>query len=412
MRKGKAIISVTWFVLLFCVVGGTFLSFAASRKSISKVTIQLDLDLEPGEALPDLEAGRDSGFNVRAGNERYAATEAKWVSSSSKEAEIGKTYSLKVTLEAVDSDAYGFSGTYKSSNVTVKGGTFVSASRKGYESLVVTVKTKPVKGEYEAPDDAYWKDGQLGLAVWKKADGVSAYDVSLYRGKNEVYKVKGYNGTRIDFYPYMTSAGTYRFKVRSVPASDSAKDYAKNSEWLESDELYIAQESVSNGSGRVDYNNENSAGNQASGAVGWIQEQGRWWYRYPDGSFPKDSWIFVGDVWYLFDKDGWMLTGWQEKDGNRYFLDESGAMRTGWLQTGDGWYFLNPDPNGALGAAYRNQWLDYNNRRYRLDASGKMCEGWTEADGNWYYFYPGEGHMAVNTMISSFYVGEDGIWRK
>ena len=207
MRKGKAIISVTWFVLLFCVVGGTFLSFAASRKSISKVTIQLDLDLEPGEALPDLEAGRDSGFNVRAGNERYAATEAKWVSSSSKEAEIGKTYSLKVTLEAVDSDAYGFSGTYKASNVTVKGGTFVSASRKGYESLVVTVKTKPVKGEYEAPDDAYWKDGQLGLAVWKKADGVSAYDVSLYRGKNEVYKVKGYNGTRIDFYPYMTTEG-------------------------------------------------------------------------------------------------------------------------------------------------------------------------------------------------------------
>lgn len=149
MRKGKAIISVTWFVLLFCVVGGTFLSFAASRKSISKVTIQLDLDLEPGEALPDLEAGRDSGFNVRAGNERYAATEAKWVSSSSKEAEIGKTYSLKVTLEAVDSDAYGFSGTYKASNVTVKGGTFVSASRKGYESLVVTVKTKPVKGPNE-----------------------------------------------------------------------------------------------------------------------------------------------------------------------------------------------------------------------------------------------------------------------
>ena len=80
MRKGKNIVGVIGLALLFCVVCGTFLSFAASRKTISKVTIQLDLDLEPGEALPDLEAGRDSGFNVRAGNERYTATEAKWVS--------------------------------------------------------------------------------------------------------------------------------------------------------------------------------------------------------------------------------------------------------------------------------------------------------------------------------------------
>lgn len=413
--KGRYRFYIAALSMILLILAGAFVSYAASRKTISKVTIQLNLDLESGDELPALQAGKDSSCNVRAGNDHYEATEAKW-SSSGKEAGIGKTYTLKVYLDAVDPDTYGFVGTYKSSNVTVKGGTFVSATRKGYETLIVTVKTKPVKGEYDAPDDAYWKENQLGYAVWTKADHVSAYDVTLYKGNSAVYKVKGFQGTKINFYPYMTSAGTYTFKVRSVPASDTAKDYADNSDWIESDELYIAKESVSDGSGRIDYNNQNGAGNgspaASAGAVGWIQEGGRWWYRYPDGTYPKDSWLQVGNVWYLFDKDGWMLTGWQEKNGSLYYLDSSGAMQTGWLQAADGWYFLNPDPNGLTGAMYRNQWLDYNNRRYRLGENGRMCEGWTEADGNWYYFYPGDGSMAVNTVISTFYVDENGIWRK
>lgn len=407
-RRGLFIFICTCALIL----GGAFISLAASRKTINKVTINLDLEIEPGEDLPDLKPGKDSGFNVRAGNEHYAATEARWVSSSTRDAEIGKTYTLKVYLDAVDPDSYGFVGTYKASNVTVKGGTFVSASRKSYETLIVTVKTKPVKGDYEAPDDAYWKENQLGYAVWKKVDGVSAYDVNLYKGNSAIYKVKAYRGTKLDFYPYMTSAGTYSFRVRSVPSDDNSKDYAKSSDWTESDELYIAKESVSNGSGKIDYNNTNSAANNSTSQVGWIQDGSRWWYRYPDGSSQKDSWLQLGDIWYLFDKDGWMLTGWQEKDGNWYYMDGSGAMLTGWVQAANGWYFLNPGPNGPAGAMYKNQWLDYNGKRYRLSESGVMCEGWNQVDGNWYYFYPGEGSMAVNTTISTFYVGADGVWHK
>lgn len=400
--------------LLF-LIGGSFASYAASRKTINKVTIDLNLDLEAGQDMPDLTAGKDSEHNVRAGNERYEATEAQWVSSTKKEVEIGKTYTLKVYLDATDSDTYGFSGTYKSSNVTVKNGTFVSASRKGYDTLVVTVKTKPVKGEYEAPENAEWKEKQLGLAVWDKVDGVDTYDITLYRGNSSVYKVKEFKGTRIDFYPYMTSAGTYSFKVRAVPKNSDAKDYAKSSDWTESDEIYIAKEAVSSGSGKVDYNNTNNAnntGNNTTTQVGWIQDGSRWWYRYPDGSFQKDSWLQVNNIWYLFDKDGWMLTSWQESNGNWYYLDGSGALQTGWIQATNGWYFLNPGPDGVLGAMYKNQWLDHNGKRYRLGESGVMCERWNQVDGNWYYFYPGDGGMAVNTNIDTFYVGADGVWRR
>ena len=215
-RKNRWIGPLVSICLVTCMaVGGAMVSYAASsRKTISKVTINLDLELEAGESLPDLEAGKDSGFNVRAGNERYTATEAQWVSSTSKDVKIGSTYTLKVWLEAEDPDSYGFVGTYKSSNVTVKGGTFVSASRKGYDTLVVTVKTKPVKGEYDAPEDAEWKENQLGHAKWDKVNGVDAYDINLYKGSSAIYKVKAYKGTSINFYPYMTSGNYCQFILR------------------------------------------------------------------------------------------------------------------------------------------------------------------------------------------------------
>lgn len=205
-RKNRWIGPLVSICLVTCMAfGGAMVSYAASsRKTISKVTINLDLELEAGESLPDLEAGKDSGFNVRAGNERYTATEAQWVSSTSKDVKIGSTYTLKVWLEAEDPDSYGFVGTYKSSNVTVKGGTFVSASRKGYDTLVVTVKTKPVKGEYDAPEDAEWKENQLGHAKWDKVNGVDAYDINLYKGSSAIYILL------IIFFPgYLLIPGTF-----------------------------------------------------------------------------------------------------------------------------------------------------------------------------------------------------------
>lgn len=406
-------------LLTICIIaitapGEAMTAFAASRKTISKVTINLEMDLTAGDSLPDLEGGdKGSGGNVQIpSNDKYEIGEVKWVSSTSKDVKIGASYTLKVTLDAIDSDTYGFVGTYKSSNVTVKGGTFVSASRKGYDSLIVTVKTKPVKGDFDAPDEAYWKQNQLGYAKWEKVDHVDAYDVTLYKGNSAVYKVKEYKGSELNFYPYMTSAGTYSFKVRSVPTGETQKEYAKSSDWTESGEIYIAREAVSDGTGKVDYNTS-SVTNNSTMQVGWIQDGSRWWYRYPDGSYQKDSWLLVNNAFYLFDKDGWMLTGWQDFGGNTYYLDGSGAMRIGWVQAANGWYYLNPGPEGAIGAMYKNQWLDENGKRYFLGETGVMCEGWKEIGaGNWYYFYPGNGSMAVNTYISTFYVGPDGVWRK
>lgn len=408
-RRWYSALLILW-AAIFMVCGGTLETLAAA-KSINKVTINVNVDLTAGDELPDLSTDKGTGANVYSDNNRYVLDEATWTNSNKSDVKIGGTYTMKVYLTAEDSDEYAFKGSYKSSNVSVKGADFVSASRKNNDQLVVTLRTKPLKGTFDAPDDAEWKNNQRGMAVWDKVDGVDYYEVNLYRGSSSEYKVKEYKGNKIDFYPYMTKAGSYSFKVRSVPKS-SDQNYAKSSDWAESDEIYIAKEDVSDGSGRVDYNNPGSASNNSTSQVGWIQDGSRWWYRYPDGTFQKDSWLRVNNIWYLFDKDGWMLTGWQQKDGRWYYLDPSGAMKTGWVKASDGWYYLNPGPEGVEGAMLEKQWLDYNNKKYYLGEVGRMYEGWKQVGGSWYYFYPGEGSMAVNTIIGGMQIGSDGIWHK
>lgn len=68
--------------------------------------------------------------------------------------------------------------------------------------------------------------------------------------------------------------------------------------------------------------------------VGWIQDEktGKWWYRQGDNSFPKSDWFSAYCAsdkkyhWFLFDKDGWMLTGRQEFKGKKYLLEDEGPL--------------------------------------------------------------------------------------
>lgn len=105
--------------------------------------------------------------------------------------------------------------------------------------------------------------------------------------------------------------------------------------------------------------------------TGWIQQDGRWWYRHADGSYTKDGWEQIDGKWYLFDSDGWMLTGWQQVGGKWYYLTDSGAMATGWVNDGGKWYWLDPD-SGAMHAADVES---IGGRWYAFGDSGEMQYG-------------------------------------
>lgn len=386
-----------------------FEAFAAA-KTISSVTVYVGLEeLEAGDTLPSetsFTTTEGTGNYVYTNNSRYEVTDLDWVTSDSKEMKIGSEPKMKATLRATDSDEYAFKGGYQSSNVSIKGGTYVSSSRSGTDTLYVTFTFNPVKGTYDSPEDAYWRDSGYGTARWSSPDnGSDAYDVYLYRGSTIVKKVEGLKATTYNFYPYMTKAGTYTFKVRTVPYTDSEKKYGKKSDWTESDEVYLPEENVSDGTGQ-------DSDTPASGEVGWIKNSNNWYYRYPDGTYIKNTWSKINDKWYLFDANGAMATGWQQKNSLWYYLDNDGAMFTGWVKSNNKWYYLNPSTSSGVEGAMVTGWINYNNKWYYADSTGVMQEGWIQVDGNWYYFYPGDGSKAVSTTISGFPVDANGIWHK
>ena len=408
MRHFKRLVALASMVSLL----GLSIPFEslAAVKTIPSVTIYAGLEeIDSGETLPaesSFETNKGTGNYVYTNNDRYEVTDLDWVTSDTKEMKVGSEPKMKVTLRASNSDEYAFKGGYQSSNVSIKGGTYVSASRSGSDTLYVTFTFKPIKGTYDSPEDAFWRESGYGNAKWSSVDNSSgAYDVYLYRGSSVVKKVEKLKATSYNFYPYMTKAGTYSFKVRTVSYTESEQKYGKNSDWTESNEVYVPQEKVSDGSGQDD----NAV---ANGQVGWIKTGNVWYYRYPDGTYQKNNWAKINNKWYLFDANGAMVTGWQQRNNVWYYLNNDGAMTTGWIVSNNKWYYLNPSTTSGVEGAMLIGWINYNNKWYYTDSTGAMQEGWRQVDGNWYYFYPGEGSKAVNTTISGFPVDGNGIWRK
>ena len=373
-----------------------FESLAASSKTISSVTIYVGLeDLEEGKTLPSevsFKTTEKSGNYVCSNDSRYEVTDLDWITSDNKEMMIGSKPKMKVTLRAIDSDVYAFKGGYSSGNVSIKGGDYVTSSRSKSDTLYVTFTFNPLKGTYNPPENAYWGDS-IGYAEWSEGEYSSgAYDVYLYRGNTIIKKVECLKKTSYDFYPYMTKAGNYSFKVRTTPGTETEKKYGKKSGWTESDEADLTEENVSDGSGQEGSWNSDSE-------VGWIKNGNTWYYKYPDGTYQK-SWANINNKWYMFNSSGMMVTGWNQSNGHWYYFNSNGAMETGWIVSGNKWYYLNPSSNIGVEGAMHTGWSQINGNWYYFNTNGSMATGWVMSNNKWYYLNPSaatgvEGAMAT-----------------
>ena len=94
----------------------------------------------------------------------------------------------------------------------------------------------------------------------------------------------------------------------------------------------------------------------------WVQDEKGWWYKRPDGSYPKNSWGYEAyngkSYWYYFLDSGYMATGWVEVNGSKYYLFPNsdgwkGRMLTGWQWINGNCYYLDLQGQNE-GALYRN----------------------------------------------------------
>lgn len=108
---------------------------------------------------------------------------------------------------------------------------------------------------------------------------------------------------------------------------------------------------------------------------GWNSKGGRWWYS-PDPTnktYYRSEWKLIDNKWYLFDSDGWCVTGWvyyqtyKDKKDIWYYLDPTGCdMAIGWKQVNGKWYYFNSDGEMQTG------WIKDNGKDYLLYSTGEM----------------------------------------
>ena len=71
--------------------------------------------------------------------------------------------------------------------------------------------------------------------------------------------------------------------------------------------------------------------------VGWQEEDGEYWYRCEDGTFPQTQWLQVDENWYFFDSDGHMVKNqWVRWKGKEYYFGNDGSMLVN-VKTPDGY---------------------------------------------------------------------------
>lgn len=109
---------------------------------------------------------------------------------------------------------------------------------------------------------------------------------------------------------------------------------------------------------------------------GWVKNSKGWWYRYKDGSWPADCKVELpwskGKSIFCFNKNGYMVTGWQYIDGKWYYFDKTnGDMKTGWVYDNNGcWYFLDLK-SGAMWTG----WVDWKGKRCYLEPVSGRNQG-------------------------------------
>ena len=148
---------------------------------------------------------------------------------------------------------------------------------------------------------------------------------------------------------------------------------------------------------------------------------GKWWFRYGDGSYPKGKFEVLDGSTYYFNNAGYMQTDWQIINGNWYFFNTSGVMlKNRWINN----YYVGSD-----GKMLVNQWIDdfyvdnnglwdQSKKAYELvnDANGIRCFNnkisdyekncWKKITGYYYYFnqngYALTGNQTINAKTYHF----------
>lgn len=297
----------------------TIPSFAATRKKINSVTVNVESHIELGARYGEEEIE----IETRGKNYTYDYYEIENFGFEWMEEDVPE-----ITIYLRADEGYYFALT-KASAVKLTGATYVKASKQdSSETLALKVKLPSMAEMVGQETTVTLTDG--GYAKWGEIRGAGSYELRLYRNGNGVGA--NYQSTDQLFYDYtsqMGKPGSYQVKVRAV----NKQNTDNKGKWMESETVTISSEmaeAIRNGT---------AAGLPFSGE--WRNEGNGWWYEHEDGTYTKNNWEEIDKKWYLFDENGYMRTGWVEWNGERYYCDEETGEMLKNTTTPDGYILDN-----------------------------------------------------------------------
>ena len=64
----------------------------------------------------------------------------------------------------------------------------------------------------------------------------------------------------------------------------------------------------------------------------WVQDKNGWWFRYSNGTWPANEWVFIGGYWYYFNNNGYRETGWLQSKWSK-ILSKRKWADDNWMET-------------------------------------------------------------------------------
>lgn len=288
-------------------------SFAEeTRTRITEVNLSISSTIQPGQS------GGEIGVTPR--NDGYSVTSIEiqnqkdpWSANDRPEAKVILTANDGYYFPNSSSKVFYFSG-YDTTYLN-------SYQENDKQVMVLTMRLGPTSHNGLAIASANW--GENHVAQWAPANGASYYQVRLIRGVDAPEYVGSSittNDTHLDLSNKIRKNGYYTFEVRAVIDSDH------KGEWVQSNVITETGKDQSEASAESTANYQYQGPGFSSSTGEWVEDETGWWYKNPDGSYPKAAWQIIEDKWYCFDDNGYMRTGWIETDGKWYYCGDSGAM--------------------------------------------------------------------------------------
>ena len=163
-------------------------------------------------------------------------------------------------------------------------------------------------------------------------------------------------------------------------ASVSVEAFGRNSDSRADDDVTVSTAfTVVSGSGSG--SGSDASGVAEAGAGRWITSTRGTWWRYDDGTYPKNARLRIDGKVYRFDARGYVVTGWSRVDGKWSYFGADGAQAFGWTKIRGAWYYLDP----STGVVHTG-WLKDGDHWYYLTRSGAMVTGVHWIDGTRYEF--------------------------